>query len=140
MFQSFHDKFPSVAEKETREIIVFKNNEYGLPADTYIFVEMFCNEKACDCRRAFFTVFSEQQKKAMAVICWGWENATFYKKWMGYADKQMLAELIGPALNEGSPQSSLAPALLNMFKKLLLKDEIYTNRVKNHYTMFKKKL
>jgi len=139
-FQSFHDKFPALAEKETRTITVFKNNDFGLPADDYTFVELFCNVAKCDCRRVFFQVFSMKRRQSEAIICWGWENAAFYKKWMGYADKQMLAEMIGPCLNVGSPQSPLAPALLNLFSKLLLNDVTYTNRVKNHYAMFKKKL
>ncbi|MFH2143975.1 MAG: hypothetical protein ABIJ97_16235 [Bacteroidota bacterium] len=137
-FQSFHDKFPVIAEAETRTIMVFENNDFGLPADSYTFVELFCNDPKCDCRRVFFQVFSEKRGKSEAVIYWGWENAAFYRKWMGYANKQMLTELIGPGLNVGSPQSNLAPALLNMCAKVLLNDNTYTNRVKNHYAMFKK--
>jgi len=140
-YQSFHDLLPAIAEKETRTITVFKNNDLGLPADEYGFVELFCNNKKCDCRRVFFEVFSRNRNQSEAVICWGWENAAFYKKWMGgYIDKQMLTELIGPSLNFSSPQSPLAQALLNLFSKILLKDEVYINRVRNHYNMFKKKL
>ena len=138
-FQSFYDKFPTLAEKETRRITVFENNDYGLPAAEYAFVELFCNDKKCDCRRVFLTVFSLPQQKNEATICWGWENIAFYKKWLGFIDKKMIDELIGPCLNSGSPQSPLAPALLKLFSQVLLIDNNYTNRVKTHYAMFKKK-
>ena len=125
IFQSFHDKFPAIAEAETKSVMVFENNDYGLPPDNYMFVELFCNDKKCDCRRVFFEVFSEKRNKSEAVICWGWENRDFYKKWLGYYDKDMITELIGPALNAGSQQSELAPVLLKAFTELFLTDFAY---------------
>ena len=49
-------------------------------------------------------------------------------------------ELIGPGLNVGSPQSNNAEKSLNAFSEILLRDRVYTERVKNHYKLFKKKL
>lgn len=139
IFQSFHDKFPAIAEAETRVVLVFENNKFNLPPDDYIFVEIFCNDKKCDCRRVFFDVFSEKRKRLEAVICWGWESRDFYKKWLGINDKEMITELIGPALNVGSQQSELAPALLRLLTESLLTDIEYCNRIKRHHQMFKKK-
>lgn len=34
-----------------------------LPPEEYSFIEMFCDEPECDCRRAFFTVISLPAKK-----------------------------------------------------------------------------
>ena len=138
-FQSFHDKFPDIAEKESKFIILSENNKYGLPSGNYLFVEMFCNDKKCDCRRVFLMVFSSVFNKAEAVICWGWDTRDFYKKWLGFYDKEEINELIGPALNQTSYQSNLAPKILEMFKEILLQDTNYCERIKEHYKLFKKK-
>jgi hypothetical protein len=53
-FQLFHDLFPEMAERETRSVIVPPGSPpSGLPPGQYAFLEMFCNEKGCDCRRVF---------------------------------------------------------------------------------------
>lgn len=137
-FQSFHEKFPAIAEAETRTVTLLDDNVYSLPANDYIFVEMFCNTRKCDCRRVMFTVFSGINQQVEAVIAWGWEARDFYKKWLGYYDKDEITELIGPSLNVGSPQSLNAPQLLILFKDILLSDAEYCNRVKKHYLTFKK--
>ncbi len=137
MYQSFHDLFPAIAEKETRAITLLKNNKYGLPPDDYLFLELFCNDPTCDCRRAMFQVFSLSNNRDLATICWGWESTSFYLKWLGVNDKKMLAELKGPALNVGSRQTDKATILLKMFTDLLLTDATYLQRVKKHYSIFK---
>lgn len=139
MFQSFNDVFPAIAEKETRIITLLSNNKYGLPADSYLFVELFCNDPKCDCRRAMFQVFSLSNNESLATICWGWESASFYVKWLGLNDKEMIKELKGPALNTGSYQSAKATILLKLFSELLLPDAAFTMRVKEHYSTFKRK-
>lgn len=86
---------------------------------------MFCDEPGCDCRRAFFSVVSSLQNEIKAVIAWGWEEREFYAKWMGDNDPHVINELKGPALNLASPQSNLAPALLDLFREVLLQDPSY---------------
>ena len=39
-----------------------------------------------------------------------------------------------------SPQSNLAPAILEMVKEALLQDESYIERIKTHYGMFRDKV
>lgn len=140
MYQPFHELYPQIAEKETRIITLFGNNEFGLPADDYLFVEFFCNEPACDCRRAMFQIFSSSDNNDLATVCWGWESESFYGKWLGFKDKKTITELKGPALNQGSYQSAKATLLLKMFTKILLPDAVYTKRVKKHYSIFKSNL
>ena len=80
----FHERFPTIAEKETRSITIIQNPE--LPNDSYGLIESYCNEPDCDCRRVFLNVLSERQKKVLAVIAFGWESEKFYAKWMGDND------------------------------------------------------
>lgn len=133
----FHEKFPDLANDETRVLTVFEGDDL-LPPDEYGFFESYCDEPDCDCRRVFFNVFAGRRKKILAVITYGWENKRFYAKWLGYHDPEAIRELQGPALNSLSPQSKFAPALLHMFKTVLLQDPQYINRLKRHYAMFRK--
>jgi hypothetical protein len=138
-YAPFSDYFPSLALTETRTIHIPENHASELPAADYSFLEMFCAEKGCDCRRVFFYVISSlmSANKPAAVIAYGWESKRFYAKWMGTNDPQIIRELAGPSLNLGSPQTHLARPLLKLTKSVLLKDPEYITRVKRHYRMFK---
>ena len=136
-YSLFHTRFPEVAERETRTITVIDPFSFHLPPAHYAFLEMFCDEPGCDCRRVFFTLVSSLQNNIKAVIAWGWEDKEFYRKWMGRNDPQAINDLKGPVLNLASPQSELAPALLKLFQRVLLQDSDYIERVKRHYAMFR---
>jgi hypothetical protein len=139
-YSSFHSRFPEIAERETRTVTLLELSDFNLPPAHYSFLEMFCDEPGCDCRRAFFSVVSSLQQDIKAVIAWGWEEREFYAKWMGDNDPRVIDELKGPVLNLASPQSNLAPALLDLFREVLLQDTSYVERVKCHYAMFRKKI
>ena len=139
-YSLFHSRFPDVAERETRTITVIDSADFNLPPARYSFLEMFCDEPGCDCRRVFFSVVSSIQKDIQAVITWGWEEREFYVTWMGDDDPRIIRDLIGPALNLASQQSNIAPALLDLFRKVLLKDTAYVERIKRHYIMFRQKI
>jgi hypothetical protein len=139
-YSSFHNRFPEIAERETRTVTLFDHSDFNLPPAQYSFLEMFCDEPGCDCRRVFFSVFSSLQQDIKAVIAWGWEEGEFYAKWMGDNDPGIIDELKGPVLNLSSQQSNLAPALLDLFREVLLQDTSYVERVKRHYAMFRKKI
>ncbi len=134
-YQPLYELLPDLAERETRILTTINHPE--LPADEYALVESYCNEPGCDCRRVFLNVGSLQRQKIEAVITYGWESKKFYIKWFGDNDPKIIKELKGPALNVGSPQSELAPALLREVTRLVLQDKNYVNRLKKHYHMFK---
>lgn len=133
-YAPFHERFPKIAEKETRAITILNNPE--LPSDTYGLIEAYCDELDCDCRRVFLNVISTNQKKLLATIAFGWERKKYYAKWMGDNDPRMIKDLKGPVLNLASPQSKLAPALLKQIK-VVLQDKNYIERLKRHYNLFK---
>ncbi|MFM8764290.1 MAG: hypothetical protein ACKOEZ_05580 [Spartobacteria bacterium] len=135
-FEPFHSRLPAIAETETRSVIV--SDQADLPPAEYGFVEMFCNEPGCDCRRVFFTVFSSRTQKPVAVIAYGWESISFYRKWFKYPIPNMdIAELKGPVLNTMSSQCPYAPAILKLFNEVLLPDTDYIERIKRHYKLFR---
>ena len=136
----FYEHFPYIAERETRSITIPKQLSSGLPAGEYGFLEMYCNERKCDCRRVFFYVVSPPGKEPLAVIAYGWENPEFYARWMRDDSPEIIEELKGPSLNMASPQSNLAPAILELVKEALLQDKSYVERIKTHYRMFREKI
>lgn len=109
-----HSRFPKTAEAETRTITVLRRTPSGLPPGSYSFLEMFCDEPKCDCRRVFLYVVSSRGVDPEAVIAWGWESRGFYAKWLHDDDPLVLDELQGPALNLASPQSDLSSPILEL--------------------------
>jgi hypothetical protein len=139
-YRLFHDLFPAVAERETRTLTILPGSNTGLPAGHYAFLEMFCDEPGCDCRRVFFSVVSSIRQEIEAVVAWGWEDIAFYAAWMKDDDPEVLASLKGPALNLGSPETALAPALLELTRTVLLRDGDYVERLKRHYQLFRQRI
>jgi hypothetical protein len=140
-YQLFHDLFREMAEAETRTITVFgERSDTGLPPGQYAFCEMFCNERGCDCRRVFFYVVASFREGPEAVIGWGWDSPEFYANWLHDDDPMMIAELIGPSLNLGSPQTELADGLLHLLRDVVLQDEAYVERIKRHYRHFRARI
>ena len=137
-YEPFYERFKEIALKETRSITIHNNPE--LPDDDYGFLEAYCNDENCDCRRVFFNVVSRKRGEVVAVIAYGWESKAFYSKWYRQNDPEMIEELRGPALNSMSEQSELAPALLAMVRNTLLMEPSYIERLKRHYRMFKEKV
>jgi hypothetical protein len=129
-----------VAEQETRTLSILPGARSSLPVGDYGFLEMFCDERGCDCRRVFFSVVSAARQEIEAVIAWGWENPEFYAAWMQDTDPQVVAHLKGPVLNVGSPASVLAPALLELTRTVLLQDVHYIERIKRHYHLFRQRI
>ena len=76
----FMKRFPELGSRETRSVTVPDHND--LPNGEYGFIEFYCNEPHCDCRRVMVVVLRpETGWKFWAVINYGWESVKFYKKW-----------------------------------------------------------
>jgi len=141
----FFEECPEVAKEETRQINVL-NKGGKLPKGRYLLIELFCTDPECDCRRVFLNVRHVESEQLMAVVAYGWEDRQYYREWFtdGIPEDEsileerpsMLDELKGPALNTGSPQSELAPALLEEVETVL-EDEDYVKRIERHYELFK---
>ena len=136
-YAPFFEFFPNVAKEETRVITILDGPPWKLPPADYPFLEMFCNEPGCDCRRVMFTVQSSLDSEPKAVIAYGWEKKKFYVKWFRNTDPRVIKDLMGPVLNSSSPTTELSEELLTLFKTVLLKDKQYMERVKKHYAMGK---
>jgi hypothetical protein len=139
-YEPLFERFRELALQETRSVTLKAGNPYGLPADEYALLEMYCNDENCDCRRVIFDVVSRQRQKSVAVVAYGWETAMFYSKWYGKVDspdaRMAVNEMTGLNLNSASQKSELAPAILEMVRWLLT-NPVYVARIKSHYQFFK---
>lgn len=137
-YEPFFEQFKELAFQETRSITI--RNNLGLPDDEYGFLEAYCNDEDCDCRRVMFNVASRKTNKIVAVIAYGWESEEFYARWFRYNDPDIVQQMQGPILNPGSEQAWFAPGLLEVVRDTLLTDPAYIERMKRHYRMFKEKV
>ena len=132
----FYTRFPELAGRETRCIHVV-NPGGALPVGEYGFMELYCEEPDCDCRRVLLQVTTPQAPKTvLATINYGWESAEFYARWM-HGDAQAGREITDACLDPLNPQSKYADHLLDVFRKQLLTDPAYITRFARHYEMFK---
>jgi hypothetical protein len=131
----FYTRFPDLAFEEMRTVYV--QGHPRLPDGHYGFLELYCNEKGCDCRRAILQVVSPLTKdKVWATINYGWENVEYYESWMP-GDRETAREMAGATLDTLNVQTRYANALLELFESLLLTDQAYVDRLKRHYRQFK---
>lgn len=129
-------------EDEAKEMKRFKvtSNKLDVPSDDYMFIENYCFDKDCDCRKVMINAVGKKDPgKFLATIHYGWESAEFYEKWM-FGDREIAEETAGIHLETAGIQSEHAQAFLEIFKKAVNNDSNYTESIKKHYKMFKEKL
>lgn len=131
----FFSKFPELAVRETRSVQV--RNHPGLPDGTYGFLESYCDEAGCDCRRALLTVCREDAPDIpLATINYGWASVAFYRSW-ARCSKNAAREYKGASLDPLNPQSEHSPALFSLFRSVVLRDGDYVERLTRHYRLMK---
>jgi hypothetical protein len=132
----FASRFRELAARETR-VIMLPIAQNGLPAAEYGFLEFYCNEPTCDCRRVLIQVRrADDPETTIATINYGWETEAFYARWL-QGDREGAREICSAELDPLNAQSALAPALLSLFRGIVLSDAAYIARLKRHYKMFK---
>jgi hypothetical protein len=113
--------------------------DHGVPAGSYGFIEHYCADPSCDCRRVVLNVWAEKAPgETLATIGYGWEDEQFYTDWM-HGDAEMGKDMKGPELEKMQPQSAYSEGLLTLFKDVVMQDETYLRRLQEHYAFAKKK-
>ena len=118
----FHSLFPDVAEKETRVATVPPGGV--LPPDTYAFLDLYCVDRGCDCRRVLINVLAQATGNHVATINHAFDPSN--------ADEDLGQTYLDPL----NPQSRWADDLRLLFL-LLLRDPDYVARLERHYGMVK---
>ena len=130
----FMERFHDLAARETRSVTICGRTD--IPDGEYGFLELFCDEPGCDCRRVMIAVLRADTdlNKIWATINYGWESVEFYKQWGG--SWVTAANSKGPFLDPMNPQTPYSPALLNLFR-CLLESPDYARRIQTHYQIFR---
>jgi len=131
MMTAFIDLVGERAIRETRTVLVLE--DAVVPQGNYAFIEFYCTDPQCDCRRVVFQVWREDTKhKIWATITYGWAPPEYYETRLRCSPAE--AKIMASAeLEPISPQTEMSDALLELFKKNLLTDPDYVARLKRHY-------
>ncbi len=120
----FYRAFPKLAASELCTIAVAPNSDSTVPADRYAFLELYCDERGCDCRRVTVAAFAERQGETVAYISLGFDSAD---------------DMAGPFLDRLNPQAAYAPELLRIFIDMINSDPGYLARLQRHYVLYKER-
>ena len=132
----FYTRFPELAARETRCAHVITRGG-PLPVGEYAFVEFYCDDPGCECRRALLEVTTPQAPQtALAIINYGWESAAFYTRRL-HGDAEAGRQITEACLDPLHPQSRYADHLLDVFRNEFMTDPAYVARLARHYEMFK---
>jgi len=132
--EPFHEHCPEIGFSEYRSMRLQGDEE--LPDGEYGFMELYCTEPKCDCRRVIFWVMDPSQSpKPLATFGYGWESPEFYVKWM--SGSSFAEQMAGLSVERLGAQSRLTDALFRACEEILLSDPAYIERLKRHYALFK---
>lgn len=120
----FHSLLPEIAQREVRCIHLQPAPGVpltsGLSAGEYAFVEFYCEDLNCDCRRVFIQVLARhQQDQVLASINYGWEEESFYRERMSY-DPDAPRQIVQGSLDPINTQSEHSEELLELFQQHVL--------------------
>lgn len=105
-----------------------------LPDGEYRFIDMYCTDPHCDCRKTMIQVMHEG--RLVSLINYGWEEPEFYRKWMG--DDESVAPMAGPSIDIVSPDLVNRAGVLSLFRALL--DEQWKAMFRRHYRLVKERI
>ena len=107
-----------------------------VPRGNYAFLELYCEEEDCDCRRVMLTVVEESTPgKIWATISFGWDPPEWFTDETNL--EALGATASGAFLDPLCPQSEHATEFLDLFEQMITQDPAYLERLKRHYAMFK---
>ncbi len=142
----FHSLLPELAQREVRCLHLGVSPEWQprqapeLPPDEYAYMELYCEELGCDCRRVFLQVIRKGDRdKVLASIVYGWEKESFYRKRISWDADAEANRVVRGHLDPINRRSEFAGHLLDLFKQFVL-DEPYRLRLRRHYRLFKEEL
>jgi hypothetical protein len=101
-----------------------------LPDGEYSFIDMYCSDPSCDCRKTMIQVM--HNGKLVSIINYGWESAGFYEKWVGSdTDGNLFPPMNGATIDLTSPNLVGEEGMLGLFYALL--NDMWIAKFKRHY-------
>ncbi len=88
-----------------------------LPDGEYSFIDTYCNDSECDCRKTMIQVMLNE--KLVSIINYGWEPQIFYENWMGDdTEDELMPKMHGASIDISSPNLVSENAILALFNSL----------------------
>ncbi|MEX2580057.1 MAG: SEC-C metal-binding domain-containing protein [Verrucomicrobiales bacterium] len=115
-------------ECQVRSIVLA--DDPRLPDGEYTFVDTYCTDPACDCRKTIIQVMHDD--RLVSLVNFGWERPKFYLRWLGpAADRDLAAEMSGLSIDIASPDRVSREGMLVLMNHLL--DDRWISMLKDHY-------
>src|SRR5688572_5720626 len=109
------------AKRETR-VLTILDDDGDIPPGHYQFIELYCDEPNCDCRRVLLQVHpTDNVNQVMATITFGWESVAYYRNWTR-GDPKLAEGMAGASLELFAPQGPHAQAIMDLTDRVLLSD------------------
>jgi hypothetical protein len=116
------------AAHKVRTVTIAQSPE--LPDGEYSFIDTYCTDPMCDCRKTMIQVMHEG--RLVSIINYGWESHEFYRNWMGGSEEDHpMPEMHGASIDITSPDLVSSDGVLALFNALL--NEIWVAKFKRHY-------
>jgi len=110
------------------------NQSPQLPDGDYSFIDTYCADPNCDCRKTMIQVMHNE--KIVSIINYGWESAAFYENWWGDDSIDIpMPKMHGASIDITSPDLVDRNGILSLFNALL--NDIWVAKFKHHYREFK---
>jgi hypothetical protein len=120
----FDAVFPDLAKSESR--VIHAPEDGPLPAGSYLLRELYCEEPACDCRRALLQVSSIDDERVVASIAYAFDPSQHPSA----GESQI-------SLDPRKPQGEAAAAFRDTVETIITSDRAYHDRLVRHYTLWK---
>lgn len=109
--------------------VVIADDPY-LPSGEYTFIDTYCTDNTCDCRKTIIQIFHEG--KVVSIVSYGWENPEFYLRWLGNTkDRELAEEMSGLSIDFSSPDLVSSKGILILVNHLL--DQKWISILKENY-------
>ncbi|CAN5855971.1 hypothetical protein BH11VER1_BH11VER1_19420 [soil metagenome] len=106
-----------------------------LPSGAYTFLDTYCTDNTCDCRKTMIQIFHE--KKHVSTVSYGWESPKFYLRWLKNTnDRELAEEMSGLSIDYSSPDLVSPKGILLLMNHLL--DEKWISILKENYRLIRK--
>jgi hypothetical protein len=123
--EPFQSWFPELGAKECRTIEFLpgaESSDSRIPTGRYAFVELYCTDPKCDCRRVALVVSPDGEFRPLATISFGFDRDE---------------EMAGPFIDPLNYRCSYADEFLDLAEHLLFSDPHYVARLERHYYLLK---
>ncbi|MCF6313703.1 MAG: SEC-C domain-containing protein [Verrucomicrobiales bacterium] len=106
-----------------------------LPDGEYVFLDTYCTDNKCDCRKTIIQVFHEDL--LVSILSFGWESPKFYLRWLhNTQDREFAKEMSGLSIDHSSPNRVAPEAMLSLVDHLM--DETWISVLKGNYKQIRK--